>query len=72
MTCEYSLDDDGGLRYNRDMEDFRKSTYSVNNGQCAEVGNTGVLIVVRDTSDRDGVTLAFPIHAWESFTSSLK
>jgi hypothetical protein len=29
-------------------------------------------VLVRDTTDRDGGTLAFPAAAWETFTSSLK
>jgi hypothetical protein len=33
-------------------------------------GNGGV-ILVRDTANRDGGTLAFTVEAWERFTASL-
>jgi Domain of unknown function (DUF397) len=29
-------------------------------------------VTVRDTTDRDGVTLAVPADAWRAFTASLK
>jgi hypothetical protein len=29
-------------------------------------------VMVRDTTDRDGVTLAFNAQAWSAFTASLK
>jgi Domain of unknown function (DUF397) len=51
--------------------DWRKSTYSGENGSCVEVGN-GNGVLVRDTTDRDGGTLAFSADAWASFTASLK
>jgi len=39
----------------RDSVDWRKSTYSGNNGgQCVEVGNAVSGVVVRDTADRAG------------------
>ena len=52
--------------------EWRKSTYSSSNGgQCVEVGKDGV-ILVRDTTDRDGVTLSVPAAAWQRFTGALK
>lgn len=51
---------------------WRKSTYSGSDGgSCVEVGQDG-LILVRDTTDRDGGTLAFPARAWAAFAASLK
>ena len=55
------------------MNDWRKSSYS--NGQggdCVETasGNGGVL--VRDTTDRDGGTLAFSPETWQTFVTGLK
>lgn len=52
--------------------DWRKSSYSSSNGgQCVEVGNDGV-ILVRDTTDRDGGTLAFSAETWQRFVTGLK
>ncbi len=52
--------------------DWRKSSYSgANGGQCVEVASAEA-IMVRDTTDRDGRTLAFTADAWQRFTSKLK
>ena len=52
--------------------DWRKSSYSGSNGgQCVEVGKD-VVILVRDTTDRDGATLAFAVEMWERFTAALR
>ena len=52
--------------------DWRKSSYSSSNGgACIEVGNAG-LILVRDTTDRDGGTLAFSAATWQAFVTGLK
>jgi hypothetical protein len=53
------------------MGDWRKSTYSdANGGNCVEVAS-GNVILVRDTTNRDGVTLSVPVDAWQRFTASL-
>lgn len=59
-----------------DMTDarWRKSTYSgTNGGSCVEVADnlTGV-VLVRDTKDRDGGTLAFTPTSWASFIALAK
>jgi Domain of unknown function (DUF397) len=52
---------------------WRRSSYSNNGGQnCVEAGNTPGIVLVRDTNNRDGGTLAFPGGAWARFTASLK
>jgi hypothetical protein len=52
--------------------EWRKSTYSTDGGQaCVEVGTDGV-ILVRDTTDRDGGTLAFSAGTWRTFMTGLK
>ena len=52
---------------------WRKSTYSgTNGGNCVETGNGGGPVLVRDTADRDGVTLSIPAGAWQKFTAALK
>ena len=51
---------------------WRKSSYSTNGGQnCVEVGGADA-VLVRDTTDRDGVTLRVPADAWAKFTASLR
>jgi hypothetical protein len=53
--------------------DWRKSTFSnANGGDCVETANGGRMILVRDTTDRGGVTLSVPSGAWELFTASLR
>ena len=52
--------------------DWRKSSYSgANGGQCVEVASADA-IMVRDTTDRDGGTLAFAADAWQRFVSKLR
>ena len=51
--------------------DWRKSSYSnANGGDCVEVASAEV-VAVRDTTNRDGVTLAFSAKAWAAFTAVL-
>ena len=52
---------------------WRKSSYSGGSGgDCVEVADTETIVLVRDTKDRDGGTLAFAADAWEAFTVTLK
>jgi hypothetical protein len=51
--------------------DWRKASYSNGQGACVEVAS-GNAILVRDTTDRDGGTLAFSAEAWKRFTGSLR
>lgn len=52
--------------------DWRKSTYSAGNGgDCVEVAS-GDMVLVRDTADRDGGTLAFGAAAWQRFLGTIR
>lgn len=52
---------------------WRKSTHSDGGGgQCVELASSGSVILVRDTTNRDGGTLAFTADAWSAFTSSIR
>ena len=56
-----------------DSPTWRKSSYSGGQGgNCVEVGGAASVIVVRDTKDRNGGTLAFSADAWNAFAASLK
>jgi hypothetical protein len=37
-----------------------------------ELAGDNAIVMVRDTTDRDGGTLAFGAAAWERFTASLR
>jgi hypothetical protein len=50
--------------------DWRKASYSNGQGQCVEVAGATGTIAVRDTTDRDGGTLAFTVDAWRAFTDT--
>ena len=50
---------------------WRKSAYSGNGETCVEVG-TDNAVLVRDTTDRDGGTLALSAEAWRGFTAAIR
>ena len=55
------------------MANWHKSTYSnANGGQCVETATATDVVLVRDTTNRGGGTLAFSAGAWTSFVASLK
>jgi len=52
---------------------WRKSSYSGNGGaNCVETGSIPGAVIVRDTTNRDGGTLAFTADAWRAFAEELK
>ena len=55
------------------MGDWRKSSYSDGNGgACIETASGTGIILARDTTDRDGITLQFATTAWQEFTRRLR
>jgi hypothetical protein len=56
-----------------DVTNWRKSTYSSNGGAtCVEVADHGSRVLVRDTQDRQGSTLAFSPATWRRFADQVK
>jgi len=54
------------------MGEWRKSSYSgANGGSCVEVASSDG-VAIRDTTDRDHVTLKFTAAAWREFISRLR
>jgi Domain of unknown function (DUF397) len=53
---------------------WRKSSYSGGSGtDCVEVGQAAAcMLSVRDTKDRDGLTLSIDVGAWARFADSLR
>jgi hypothetical protein len=51
---------------------WRKSTHSLSNGNCVEVGTGQGTIAVRDSTDPDGPAIDLSPHAWTTFTAHLK
>ena len=56
----------------RAEENWRKASYSNGQGDCVEVADAARVVLVRDTKDRDGATLAFTPEAWRALTEGLK
>jgi hypothetical protein len=52
---------------------WRKASYSGNGGgSCVEVGHTACVVLVRDTTDRDGAVIAFSAETWRAFAAKIK
>lgn len=52
---------------------WRKSSYSMTNGECVEVAllATGE-IAIRDSTDPQGPVLVYPSEAWLAFVAAVK
>jgi hypothetical protein len=53
-------------------DDWRKSSYSGSNGSCVETATGSGVILVRDTTDREGFTLEVTADAWQAFVGTLR
>ena len=51
---------------------WRKASYSGSQASCVEVADTADIVLVRDTTDREGETLGFSAVAWRMFTDGLR
>lgn len=55
------------------MDGWRKSSFSdANGGSCIETASGDGVILVRDTTNRNGAALAFTADAWRAFTADVK
>ena len=52
--------------------DWRTASYSTGNGACVETASGDGVVMIRDTTDRDGGTLSFTAGVWVKFAASLK
>jgi Domain of unknown function (DUF397) len=53
--------------------DWRKSSYSNSTGgQCIECGTAAGSVLIRDTTNRDGATLAVSPAAWTRFLATIR
>jgi hypothetical protein len=51
---------------------WRKSSYSTNGSACVEVAVSRPEVLVRDTKDRDGGTIAVSAVQWRNLLSRLR
>jgi Domain of unknown function (DUF397) len=55
------------------MGNWRKSTYSdANGGDCVELASVDGQVMVRDTTNRGGLTLTVPTESWRDFLSRVR
>jgi hypothetical protein len=55
------------------VEDWRKSSYSGDNGgNCVETATSPGAVLVRDTASRDSATLTFSPAAWRAFAGQVR
>jgi hypothetical protein len=52
---------------------WRKSSYSGGNtGACVETATVTGAVLIRDTTDRGGLTLSVPPAAWAAFLATVR
>jgi hypothetical protein len=51
---------------------WRKSSYSGDQGNCVEVADNDSRVIVRDTTDQAGPTLRFTPNAWRRLVNQVK
>ncbi len=55
-----------------DRPNWRKSAYSINGGNCAEVASGAGIIVVRDSQDPHTQVLRYPARSWQNFLDATR
>lgn len=50
---------------------WRVSSWS-KNGNCVEIASSGVAVLIRDTKNRSGKVLSFPVTSWENFIKTVQ
>ncbi|GAA2334677.1 hypothetical protein GCM10009854_08020 [Saccharopolyspora halophila] len=61
-----------GLRIRSTDPDWFTSSYTSNSQACVEVARTQDRVLVRDTKNRAGGTLAFTPEQWSAFVTSIR
>jgi hypothetical protein len=51
---------------------WRKSSYSIANGDCVEAVSRPGEVAVRDSKDPEGKILRYSVGAWRAFVAKLK
>jgi Domain of unknown function (DUF397) len=52
---------------------WRKATHSGDNGgECVEVASASGLVMIRDTTNRDGITLSVTPSAWRRLVATAR
>lgn len=51
---------------------WRKSTRSINAGNCTEVASGAGAVVVRDSQDPNSLVLLYPANTWRSFLNAAR
>jgi hypothetical protein len=53
--------------------DWRKSSYSLGNGECIEIASVGAdIVMIRDSKDTAGPVLRCGTDEWRSFVSAVR
>ena len=52
--------------------DWRKSSFSGQNGSCLETASNSGAVLVRDTTNREAGTLSFDADTWQTFLGTLR
>jgi len=55
-----------------ELRNWRKSGRSISNGECAEVASSAAGVFVRDTMDREHLTLCYSASSWRTFVSAVR
>lgn len=51
---------------------WKTSSYSVGNGQCVEVADTGSNLLVRDSKNPAGAVLTIPVEIFAAFIGGVR